>query len=274
MSENINPFDKPLLNLSESFYSVQCEGVTTGKPAVFIRLKGCNLSCGLSPSQMKQIASGEVTALNKSDLMENGTATWFCDSAFVWTKGEKKSANYLLNQWHEQDIFNWIMEGRVNLIWTGGEPCIDYHQKAIVEFLDLVSPANSKIFNEIETNGTCYINDDLMKHLHQINCSVKLSNSGMATSRRINEEAIRRIKEHPNHWFKFVVSKEEDMVEIHRDFVKAFDIDPNHICMQPGLDSQADFHERTRFCLEMGKKYGYRALTRLHISAWDKTTGV
>ena len=34
------------LNLSEHFYSVQCEGASTGYPAYFIRLKGCNLMCG------------------------------------------------------------------------------------------------------------------------------------------------------------------------------------------------------------------------------------
>jgi hypothetical protein len=44
--------------------------------------------------------------------------------------------------------------------------------------------------------------------------------------------------------------------------------------MMPGLDSQEDYHERTRFVLEMAKKYGYRGLTRLHISAWDRATGV
>ena len=44
--------------------------------------------------------------------------------------------------------------------------------------------------------------------------------------------------------------------------------------MMPGLDSQDNFHERTRFCLEVAKKYGYIGLTRLHVSAWDKLTGV
>jgi hypothetical protein len=42
----------------------------------------------------------------------------------------------------------------------------------------------------------------------------------------------------------------------------------------PGLDDASDFEERTRFCLEMGKKYRFRALTRLHIAAWNKTLNV
>jgi hypothetical protein len=42
----------------------------------------------------------------------------------------------------------------------------------------------------------------------------------------------------------------------------------------PGLDDQANFHERTQFCLEMAKKYKFVGMTRLHISAWDKTLNV
>ena len=42
----------------------------------------------------------------------------------------------------------------------------------------------------------------------------------------------------------------------------------------PGLDHQDNFHERTEFCLQMAKKYGYIGMTRLHISAWNQTTGV
>ncbi len=34
-----------MLQLAEIFYSIQGEGEHTGKPAVFIRLAGCNLSC-------------------------------------------------------------------------------------------------------------------------------------------------------------------------------------------------------------------------------------
>jgi hypothetical protein len=42
----------------------------------------------------------------------------------------------------------------------------------------------------------------------------------------------------------------------------------------PGLDDQDDFHERTNFVLEMAKKYKFRGLTRLQISAWNNTLNV
>ena len=64
------------------------------------------------------------------------------------------------------------------------------------------------------------------------------------------------------------------MKEIEEDFVKPFNISPSKVVMMPGLDKQEDYHERTRFCMEMAKKYGYVGLTRLHVSAWDQTTGV
>ena len=110
--------------------------------------------------------------------------------------------------------------------------------------------------------------------LSQINCSVKLANSGMSERMRIKPEALERIMSHRNYWFKFVISSEECLEEIERDFIAPFNIPAKRVLMMPGLDKQENYHERTKFCMEMGKKYGYTALTRLHVSAWDQTTGV
>lgn len=255
------------LNISEDFYSVQGEGHTSGVPAYFIRLKACNLMCGGADGS----------------LVKEGKATWWCDTEYVWKKGLEKPFDYLVDRWLEQNILPWVIDGRVNLIWTGGEPTIPKNQRAIVSFLNWFDTFIKKeeetdielnLFNEIETNGTVYIQDELFKNLSQINCSVKLENSGMSKDRRINPEAIKRIMEHDNYWFKFVISTEDCLKEIERDFIEPFDIPSKNILMMPGLDKQKDYHERTKFCMEMGKKYGYRALTRLHVSAWDQTTGV
>ena len=244
------------LNISEDFYSVQGEGNTSGVPAYFIRLKACNLMCG-GPD---------------GSLMKEGKATWWCDTEAVWRKGLEKPFQYLVDRWNEEGILPWIKEGRVNLIWTGGEPTIPKNQRAICSFLDWFSAEST--YNEIETNGTIFIEDDMFEKLDQINCSVKLANSGMSKDRRIKPDAIRRIMSHPNYWFKFVISTEECVQEIMEDFIKPFDIPAKKVLMMPGLDKQIHYHERTKFCMEMGKKYGYTGLTRLHVSAWDQTTGV
>ena len=254
------------LNISEDFYSVQGEGHTSGVPAYFIRLKACNLMCGGADGS----------------LMKDGKATWWCDTEYVWRKGLEKKFEYLVDRWIEEDILHWIVDGRVHLIWTGGEPSIPKNQKAICNFLEWFEDEIAKsdiemafnVFNEIETNGTIYISDDFFEQLDQINCSVKLANSGMSKSRRINPKAIQRIMSHDNYWFKFVISTEDCLKEIERDFIKPFNIPAKRVLMMPGLDKQENYHERTKFCMEMGKKYGYTALTRLHVSAWDQTTGV
>jgi organic radical activating enzyme len=110
--------------------------------------------------------------------------------------------------------------------------------------------------------------------LDQINCSPKLANSGMTEKQRINPEAIERIQLHKNYQFKFVISTEEDVKEIFRDFVVPFNIPLKHVVCMPGLDDAANFEERTRFVMEMAKKYRFRGLTRLHIAAWNKTLNV
>jgi len=271
------------LEISEHFYSVQCEGITTGVPAYFIRLKSCNLSCGFSGKAILDlkrkledvegyVAGGDIVG----DLHAEGKATWTCDSAPVWLKGAHTTYEQLVQSWKDQGILEWILDGRIHLIWTGGEPTIPKHQKAIVGFLKWFADKykTEKVYSEIETNGTIVIEDSLLMWLDQINCSVKLANSGMEKDKRINDEALRRIKLHRNYSFKFVISEEEDLNEIIRDFVTPFEIPANKICMMPGLDSQEHYHERTRFVLEMAKKYGFRGLSRLHISAWDKATGV
>ena len=248
------------LSLSENFYSVQCEGASTGYPAYFIRLKGCNLMCG---------GKG-------GSLMNEGKATWWCDSEAVWRQGKKTELDVLIDDWTNQDILDWVLTGRVHLIWTGGEPTLSKHQKDIVGCIDQLKEQydGCNLYNEVETNGTQYIEDPFFNNLDQINCSVKLSNSGHDYTERIQAAPLKRIMEHPNYWFKFVISNEDDLKEITNDFIDPFEIPPNRVLMMPGLDHQDNFHERTEWCLGMAKKYGFIGLTRLHISAWNQTTGV
>jgi len=288
------------LMISSDFYSVQGEGITTGIPAYFIRLGLCNLQCGMSAKFLAQLKKDKALAdgeIFKGDLELEGKATWTCDSTSQWAwRGEEKPFQYLIDQWKEQGIYDDIRNGNIHLIWTGGEPTMRKHQEAIVDFhkywLLQVDPSttlpgkeyawrlpeNDLIvrhnYNEIETNGTIVIEDELFKLLDQINCSPKLENSGQARNKRIVPDAIKRIMEHRNYQFKFVISTEDDIKEIFRDFVEPFNIPLKQVVCMPGLDSQSDFHERTQFCLEMAKKYKFRGLTRLHISAWDRVINV
>jgi hypothetical protein len=68
------------LAISEVFYSIQGEGITTGTPSVFVRLGGCNLMCGGMGTQF-------------DNELHNG-ASWRCDTIEVWMKAQSK-------QYHE-----------------------------------------------------------------------------------------------------------------------------------------------------------------------------
>jgi len=274
------------ITISEDFYSIQGEGFSTGVPAYFVRLRDCNLTCGASNALVKDVKSQGEGAVDsgsfKGDLHESGKATWTCDTIPVWTFGHKKPMDYLLNRWNEQNLIKEIAIGDIHLIWTGGEPSLPRNSKSIISFMDYFEAycENNELwylpYNEIETNGTIEMSPELLAELSQINCSAKLSNSGMSEQQRIVPAAIESIMSlaNGNYTFKFVVSGEEDMLEAIDSYITPFNIPLSKVCIMPALDDQKDFHTKTAMCMELAKKYRVRGLTRLHVSAWDKTTGV
>lgn len=267
------------MRISEIFYSVQCEGISTGIPSVFIRLQSCNLECGSTKEALKANAP-------TGQLQASGAATWTCDTIPVWRTGTEYTNEQVAEKLKSfgQDVYRRIWNGRVHLIWTGGEPTLPRNQKDIKDFLLWADEALSEqdgnarwfpsLYNEIETNGTINPEPYFYDEMDQINCSPKLANSGMPRARRIVPEAIVRIKNHPNYQFKFVINREEDLTEIQNDFLLQFGIPSDKVVLMPGVDRRSELAETTAFTLDMAKKYGYRAITRTHILAWDRVTGV
>ncbi|MDR2684116.1 MAG: 7-carboxy-7-deazaguanine synthase QueE [Prevotellaceae bacterium] len=83
------------MNVVEIFYSLQGEGANMGKPAVFIRLAGCNLQCS------------------------------FCDTE--WKKGVEISVKEILHEVRKYPS--------KTLIWTGGEPTLQLDDEILTSFL-------------------------------------------------------------------------------------------------------------------------------------------
>ncbi len=248
------------LNIAEQFYSIQGEGPTSGVPSYFIRLKGCNLMCGGTQGQ----------------LVRDGKASWWCDTEEVWKQGRKVPYEAVVNQMRDVGQLERILDGRTHIIWSGGEPTIPFHRRDILGFLRYMHKQyeNNNIFNEIETNGTFEMSPYFLRSLHQINCSPKLSNSGMPARRRINPSAILQIRDHENPNFKFVITGEHDVREARLTYIGPFEIPEKRVIFMPGVDKLADLPERTRMVMELCKQYGYRASTRLQVLGWDRTCGV
>ncbi len=252
------------LLVAEMFYSQQSEGISTGVPAFFLRLAKCNFLCGGI----------------KGKLVKEGKATWFCDTIEVWQKGTETSFDDILKKMNDFKICEWLAQGRVHLIISGGEPLMDIHQPKLVKFLNWLqnslfdSYGECDLFVEVETNGSFKIIPELWPFIKQINCSPKLSNSGMSEKVRIKGEVIEQFKTHENHQFKFVVNTEDHVKECIEKFITPFNLKWNEIVFMPGVDCLEDLSDRTREVFELGIKYGYRAITRSHVLAWNKTTGV
>jgi organic radical activating enzyme len=257
-------------------------------------LKVYNLSC--SPHN-NFIVNGMVThncGGHHGELVKLKKATWWCDSETVWKTSKDFTNQELYNKFVEFGQIDNIIEGRTHLIWTGGEPTMPMHVKSIISFMDFLREkhpgSTSNIYCEIETNGTLpimernFYNGEQVSlgmgtgwaypYINQINCSPKLANSGMSKSMRINARAIKQIMEHENFYFKFVISTEDDIAEIQRDFIEPFNIHWKNIILMPGVDNLADLSERTAFLFDMCKKYGFRGVSRSQVLAWNKVTGV
>jgi len=82
------------MKVAEIFYSLQGEGANMGKPAIFIRLAGCNKDC------------------------------WFCDTN--WKNGIEMSIAEIL-----QKIEKYPAK---MIIWTGGEPTLQLSNEILHHF--------------------------------------------------------------------------------------------------------------------------------------------
>lgn len=227
------------LVVAEVFYSLQCEGRAIGTPAVFLRLAGCNLLC-------------------KSQ-------TWVCDTIEVWQKGVPLDFEDVL----PMEYVHRLKEGS-HLVITGGEPLLQ--QDAIFIYLtEFQRRYNFMPFIEVETNGTIRPIPHIFNHVRWWNVSLKLANSGEPFSKRYNEPAFDMFNKVSQTIFKFVVSNEEDVLEILQDFPS---IDMKKVVLMPAGATREELCKVRLDVALTAIKFGLRYSERLHIVIWDKKTGV
>jgi 7-carboxy-7-deazaguanine synthase len=232
--------DKNFLIVSESFYSIQGEGKTTGVPAVFLRLSGCNILC-------------------KSE-------SWICDTIEVWKKGIKTPFEQVL----QGDNFDKLRQG-AHLVITGGEPLL--HQKKIVEFIQWFEKGYGwRPIIEVETNGTIKPNDYLQMVVNHWNVSPKLYNSGEVFGKRFKPDALHCFNSLRTSIFKFVISKEEDFKDLSKTYLPL--IQSSKVYLMPAGENQEQLLESRLTVVELCKEFCFKYTERLHIVIWNKKTGV
>jgi 7-carboxy-7-deazaguanine synthase len=233
--------------ISEMFWSIQGEGISTGVPSLFIRFNSCNLCCGGSGGH----------------LVKAGKATWHCDSEKVWR-------NSVPLDWEQlgqmiQSKWEALSNRTAHIIFTGGEPTLFPNYMTALQIMNKYPG----FYYEIETNGSID-RPQLIGEVDQINTSPKLVNSGMPLELRYSAEAQQTMRNHHNAWWKFVISCEEDFTEAMDTYAPPLD----RVILMPACDNRKDLPAATKMAWDVASKYGVRVCTRLHVLAFDQLTGV
>lgn len=231
--------NRPLL-VSECFGpTLQGEGPSMGKQALFIRLSRCNLAC---PG---------------------------CDTPYTWDwsrfdprdESRKVSAD---------DLYRWATTLPVDLVViTGGEPLLQ--QKSLGPLVRSLTESGRRV--EIETNGTIVAEPDLIGLVDQFNVSPKTSSFAGGTANhtsRLNREALRTFTSSGKSIFKFVVTHPRDLDEI--SFYEAeFDLSP--LWIMPEGVTREQILSGMSWLADEAIRRNWNLSTRLHILLWGDERG-
>ena len=174
-----------ILQINEIFYSLQGEGNRSGSANIFIRLAKCNKKCS------------------------------FCDTEFnTYKEYTLKELTDYIKQYHCE-----------NIIWTGGEPCLQLTNDIVTYFHKL------GYYQAIETNGSLQIPDGL----NWITISPK---------QRKLHGSIKQCNE-----LKFVYPYFTNKLDISR-----FNIEYDHLYISPCFDGLKALYTNINECIEFVKK--------------------
>lgn len=241
-----------VINISEMFAdTVQGEGINTGCPATFLRVQHCTLDCG------------------------------WCDTGEVWKKGNPYSVDEIIElmeqKYNNRTLIDRFKQGQ-HLVLTGGSPML--YQNQFVELVNKIKNKYSfKPYIEIENEATRMPTKEFSEIIDCWNNSPKLENSGMKKSFRNKPEVIKYLVQQPNSWFKFVITDKSDWNEITKEYIKPdnsiYGVIPySKIILMPEGQTRQQLQQNYDVVVDLCSRYNLRMTDRMHISMWDKKTGV
>jgi 6-pyruvoyltetrahydropterin 2'-reductase len=244
--------DKTLfLSDDKVFHTIEGEGEHIGKPSVFMRLAMCNLTC-------KGFASKD--------------SPYGCDSFVSWSVKNKFTFNELMDHLDQNNFVSFLRRGDI-LKLTGGEPLIQ--QKNLIEFVRAFSERFRFIPRiDFESNATIMPDPSWSIDLYAtFTTSPKLASNGDPENKRYIPEVLAW---HANNGsgFKFVVTKQDDLIEIEEKYVDRFNIRKNKIWLMPCCGSREEHVNIAPLVAELCKKNGYNFSPRLQLVIWDKALKV
>lgn len=230
-----------ILHVAENFMDTLQGENFVGAPSTFLRLQGCTLNC-----------------------------VW-CDTAEVWRQGNPYSVDEILEMWDQAGLLYKFEEGQ-HLILTGGSPL--KQQDASIELITKVKEISPKTIVEIENECVLMPKQEMIDLVDIWNNSPKLKNSGMNELVRYKPEVIKKVSSLENSWFKFVITSEEDWQEIKKDFLDTGLIKKEQIVIMPEGQTREELQKHYDIAVNISVRENVRFTDRLHVTIWNKKTGV
>jgi 7-carboxy-7-deazaguanine synthase len=228
------------MRIAEIFHSIQGEGRLSGVPSVFIRTSGCNLRC-----------------------------VW-CDTPYTSWNPDGKEMSL-------EEIFHAVESYTVrHVVITGGEPFLAH---GIEELSVKLKTAGAHV--TIETAATIFktVTCDL------VSMSPKLSNStpwqkqngkfaAMHEQHRLNFAVMQRFIDGYDYQLKFVVDREQDFAEVRQVLDKLKNVDTARVLMMAQARTRRELRHKSRWIVDLCKKYDYGYSPRLHIELYGNRRGM
>ena len=252
------------LNLVESFLSIQGEGASSGRLAIFLRFAGCNLNCAGFGVLAVSPKTGET-------LVGCDTIRAVFTGHFSYQKITRTDELIKITQ----NLSATLCQKPIIVI-TGGEPLLHHKDQILLDFLNFATSEGYE--PHFETNGTIEV--DFAKFEIYKRCrfavSVKLENSGESEARRINPAALKAIKQNAaGSFYKFVLDKKS--VENGSAIAQISRIlgicDAEVFCMPQGYD-KISLEQNALSVAQFAIKHGFSYSDRLHIRLWGAKEGV
>lgn len=231
-----------VLYIAEFFTdTIQGEGVLSGYPAAFLRMKNCTLQCN------------------------------WCDTLSVWKHGNPYSIDEFLDIIEENDVHKKLETQ--HLILTGGSPLL--HQSVLVTFINsYIKRFGYKPFIQVENECILPVMPEFDMHVDYWNNSPKTSNSGMKKYIRYKPDILKEMNKKENASFKFVISSEDDWKEIEEDFIKPELLDRHKIILMPEGSTREELQNHYQICVDIALREHLVITDRLQVTFWNLTTSV
>ena len=239
---------------AEIFAAIQGEGLSAGRPSVFVRLSRCNLACHWCDTAYTWHFEGDNRA------HKDGLAFTRTENQVTLDETEVAARIHAIGQ---------DMPTR-RLVITGGEPLLQ--GAALARMLTQLRAMHDGWHVEVETNGTVAPHPALDPLVHQYNVSPKLAHSGNPADLALIPERLDAWAQDPRATFKFVIAAPQDAEQVHA-LAAVHTIPPHRIYLMPEGRDGPTLHTRLRWLAEICLTHGYALTDRLHIHLSGDTRG-